>query len=91
MERRNLIDAEAAGAYFGILGALVLALAMPASKWGWLLFLASNFCWLAFSYQRRFRKLFWQTVVFTGSSVLGIANAFWPGNTLQAYLSGLLA
>jgi hypothetical protein len=83
-------DAEAAGAYFGIAGALVLALAIPQSKWAWWLLLGSNFCWLAFAIRHRYRKLMWQTIAFTGSSVLGIGNSFYPGNPFQAWLSGLL-
>lgn len=88
--KTSILDAEVGGAYFGIAGALVLALAVPASKWGWLLFLGSNVCWLTFAYRQRFRKLYWQTVVYTGSSLLGIANAFWAGNSVQAFLTGLL-
>lgn len=68
--KTSILDAEVGGAYFGIAGALVLALAVPASKWGWLLFLGSNVCWLTFAYRQRFRKLYWQTVVYTGSSLL---------------------
>lgn len=88
---KPLLDEEGLGSFFGVSGALILALALPVSKWGWVLFLASNFCWLAFAYRQRFRKLFIQTIVFAGTSVLGILNAWWPGNAVQAFLSGMLA
>jgi hypothetical protein len=88
---KQLLDEEGLGSFFGVLGALILALAVPASKCGWVLFLASNFCWLAFAYRRRLRKLLVQTIVFAGTSVLGILNAWWPGNAVQAFLTGMLA
>lgn len=84
------IDAEFAGANFGIAGSLLLALAIPASRWGWCLFLASNFFWLVFALRGKFKKLFAQTVVFACTSVLGILNSFWPGNAVQAFISGLM-
>jgi len=89
MEKRTL-DEQTMGAIFGVTGALILALALPVSKWGWWLFLGSNFCWLVFSFRRRMRPLFLQTIVFAGTSVLGILNAWHPGNAVQAFLSGLL-
>ncbi len=85
------IDPESAGAYFGIAGALVLALAIPASKWGGLLFLAPNFFWLVFAYQKKFQKMFRQTVVFAGTSLLGILNSFYPGNLVQATITQMAA
>ena len=85
------IDPESAGAYFGIAGALILALAIPASKWGWVLFLASNFFWLVFAYQMKFQKLFRQTVVFAGTSLLGIINSFCPGNLVQATITQMVS
>ena len=85
------LDAEASGAYFGITGALILALALPVSKWGWVLFLGSNVSWLVFSIQYRYRKLLWQTVAFTASSLLGILNAFWPHNAVQLAITSLFA
>lgn len=85
------VDPESAGAYFGIAGALILALAIPASKWGWVLFLASNFFWLVFAYQMKFQKLFRQTVVFAGTSLLGILNSFYPGNVVQAAITQMVS
>lgn len=82
---------ESYGSYFGIAGALLLALAIPGSKWGWVLFLGSNAAWGVFAYQLRYRKLLVQTAVFTLTSVLGIANSFFPGNPFQSALTSLVA
>lgn len=83
--------AESWGALFGISGALLLALAVPSySKWGWVLFLASNGAWLMFAAAYGYRKLLVQTAVFTLTSVLGIANSFFPGNSVQTSIQSLL-
>jgi len=84
MNRQSLVGfAETWGASLGIAGALLLALALPQSRWGWVLFLGSNVAWLLFAGVLGHRKLFVQTCVFSLSSLLGIANAFFPGNPLQ--------
>jgi len=80
-------QAETWGSFFGIAGALLLALALPSSRWGWVLFLGSNFGWLVFAAVLRYRKLFFQQSVFTCTSLLGIANSFFPGNPVQAAIS----
>lgn len=85
---KNAPDYEGLGAQFGIAGALLLALAIPVSKWGWVLFLASNAFWFVFAVKLKYRKLAWQTVVFS-ASVLGIANAFYPGNPFQRWITDL--
>lgn len=84
-------DWEAIGAYFGIAGAFILAAAVPASKWGWLLFLGSNCAWIVFSLVQGFRKMLWQQAAFTLTSLLGIANAFFPGNPIQAAITRALS
>jgi hypothetical protein len=85
------IDVETAGANFGIAGSLLLALAIPASKWGWCLFLASNCFWLVFAYRMKFNKLLVQTIVFACTSALGILNSFWPDNVVQASITKLFS
>lgn len=55
-----------------------------------MLFLGSNLAWLLFAFLFRYRKLLVQTAVFTLTSLLGIANSFFPGNPLQASIQGLL-
>ena len=83
--------AESWGSYFGIAGALLLALSVPGySQWGWVLFLGSNFAWLVFAAIFSYRKLLVQTSVFALTSLLGIANSFFPGNIIQASIQGLL-
>lgn len=84
------IDFETWGAYFGISGAMLLAVAIPASKWGWVLFLASNLFWLLFALRFGYKKLANQTIVFTASSLLGILNSFWPGNPVQIWIQHTL-
>jgi len=88
---KKQVDFETWGAYFGISGAMLLAVAIPASKWGWVLFLVSNLFWLLFAVRFRFRKLAKQTVVFTASSVLGIVNSFFPGNPVQSWIQSTLS
>lgn len=84
IDRQSLVTtAETWGAGLGIAGALLLALSLPQSRWGWVLFLGSNVAWLVFSGAFGHRKLFLQTTVFTATSLLGIANNFFPGNPLQ--------
>lgn len=82
--------AESWGANFGVIGALLLSTAVPASKWGWVLFLGSNAAWLVFALALRYRKLLLQTCVFTLSSIFGIANTFYPGNAVQEAVRHLL-
>lgn len=60
------------GFAFGVAGALVLATCAPISRFGWLLFLASNFCWLTYAHGRGEVWLLAQQLVFTGTSLLGI-------------------
>jgi hypothetical protein len=64
------------GTALGVSGALLLALNAPASKYGWVLFLGSNLAWIAFSAIQRHRGLLVQQLVFTGTSLLGIARYF---------------
>jgi len=89
MDHRERIGrtAESWGAAFGIAGALLLALALPGSRWGWVLFLLSNAAWLTFALALRYRRLAIQTCVFSATSLLGIANTFFPGNPLQSAMA----
>ena len=60
------------GAAFGVAGALLLASNTDWSPMGWWLFLASNFCLIAFAARKQFRGLLLMQVVFTSTSLLGI-------------------
>lgn len=82
---------EQLGADISIAGALLLALSIPASRWGWVLFLCANGFWLAFALRLRYAGLIRQTLVFCATSVLGIMNSFWPGNPVQVWLQATLS
>lgn len=60
------------GAVLGALGALALALRTRASRWGWVLFLASNGFWIAFALRIDARGLVAMQLVFTATSLLGL-------------------
>lgn len=68
------------GFAFGVAGALVLATCTPVSRYGWLLFLASNMCWLSYAFARGELWLLAQQVLFTGTSLLGM----WRGLLLPS-------
>lgn len=60
----NARTAESWGSYFGISGALLLALAVPGySQWAGVLFLGSNCAWLLFAAIFGHRRLLVQTAV----------------------------
>ncbi len=71
---------EVFGAGFGIAGAFLLALPVPAG-WGFGAFLLSNICWLTFSAGHGHRALFVQQLLFLVSSLLGLWN-WWLGPLL---------
>jgi hypothetical protein len=56
----------------GVSGALLLATRASYSRYGWLLFLASNFCWLAHAHARGDVWLLAQQLAFTATSLLGV-------------------
>jgi len=60
------------GCGFGALGALLLALNRSYSGWGFVAFLASNMCWIAFGVATGALGLVAMQVVMTATSVLGI-------------------
>lgn len=63
---------EIAGAIPGMIGAMVLALNISISGWGWIAFLLSNIFWVGFSYKKQYPWMFVQQLVFTATSVTGI-------------------
>lgn len=69
---------EMAGCITGIIGALLLALNNEASRWGFVFFLASNFCWLAFGLALGIGGMVWMQVAFTVTSLLGIYRWLCP-------------
>ncbi len=76
MRSLNPVTVERFGALFGACGALLLALNAPESKYGWVLFAVSNVAWVGFSISKRMYGLLAQQLVFTGTSLLGIARYF---------------
>lgn len=73
-----LSDPEALGAYTGIPGAFLLAMNNSYSHYGWLLFLASNICWILFAINRKFTKMLFQQLAFLATTLMGIGNTFFP-------------
>lgn len=84
------LDAETFGALTGIGGAFLIASMSQYSRYGWLLFLCSNICWVVFAAQKRFHKLLLQQLAFTSTTLLGILNSFFPGTALAVYFQQLL-
>lgn len=60
------------GAAFGVVGALLLASNSTWSPYGWIFFLFSNACLIAFAVRKQFRGLMLMQLVFTATSLLGI-------------------
>jgi hypothetical protein len=69
-------DPETLGAITGISGALLLAFDNQFSRFGWLLFLASNIGWMVFAIRGKFSKLLLQQLAFLATTLLGIWNTF---------------
>jgi hypothetical protein len=65
---------EWAGSLLGLLGAALLATHSSLADWGFVAFLFSNFCFIAFAMKRKFRGLLAMQVGFTATSILGIVN-----------------
>lgn len=64
------------GSLTGIGGATFLALNMPWSGWGFVLFLVSNVFWITFAISRKYMGLLMMQLVFTLTSVIGIYRWF---------------
>ena len=63
------------GCLTGLLGAFVLALNLPFSGWGWVLFLVSNMLWIAYGVITRAKGIIFMQVGFACTSTLGVFNA----------------
>lgn len=70
----DLSIVEWAGAVFGIAGAGLLSLKHRYSAYGWLLFLASNACWITFGVINNQPAMVVMQIVFTLTSLNGIIN-----------------
>lgn len=67
-----------AGAGFGVAGTLLLVFLGPWSKFGFVLYLASNFFWIRFGAVTKTPGLVAQNLAYTASSLLGIWFWFHP-------------
>lgn len=65
---------RAAGTTFGIAGALLLALNVPASGWGYVLFLAGSAPLLALELRRRDAWLAAMWAIYTAINALGVCR-----------------
>lgn len=70
--------AEIVGSALGLLGALLLALNGPHAGWGFVAFLVSNVCWLAFGAVHGHWFLCAQQLGYLVLSVVGIRNWLLP-------------
>jgi hypothetical protein len=66
-----------AGFAFGAPGAMLLALNVSWSGWGWLAFLGSNIAWIAYAARAKTWSLLLQQLVFLVTTLVGIAR--WLG------------
>ena len=60
------------GCVVGVLGAYLLALNNRRSGWGFVSFLMSNVCWMAFGLLTKAPGMVFMQVAFTATSLLGI-------------------
>lgn len=63
---------EFTAALFGVLGTLLLATKGPKAGWGFVAYLVSNLCWIAFGWKHMHKWLIAQHVAFLASSFVGI-------------------
>lgn len=74
------------GAATGLCGAALLAVQNAYSGWGFVLFLISNFFWIAFGLMIHARGLLVMQAGFTSTSVFGLLNAFFDGVATKTVL-----
>jgi hypothetical protein len=67
---------EWAGSGMGLLGATLLATNSAYSGFGFVAFLLSNFCWMAYAYHRKISGLLVMQIGFTTTSLVGIWRWF---------------
>lgn len=67
-----LKNIEWLGSLTGLIGAALLALNSAISGYGFVAFLLSNLCWIAFGIRTRSRPMIAMQVGFTATSVLGM-------------------
>lgn len=65
---------EWSGAILGLMGSAILALKLDVSGYGWVAFLLSNVCWLAFGFKTKAWGLVTMQIGFSVTSVIGLYN-----------------
>jgi nicotinamide riboside transporter PnuC len=68
----NLYVLEWAASLSGLVGAILLALNVQISRWGWVLFLFSNVLFIAFAVQTGLHGILLMQLGFMATSLLGI-------------------
>ncbi len=68
----------------GSAGALLLALRVRCSGWGFVLFLVSNGCWIAYGASAGALGLVLMQIIMTGTSLVGIYRWIWQGRDFRA-------
>ena len=66
---------EWTAAAFGVAGAMWLAMNVAFPVLGWLAFLVSNFCWIAFANAKHHNGLGLQNLAYLATSVIGIVRS----------------
>jgi len=67
---------EHIGAFFGVVGALLIAMNIPESKYGFLLFMVSSTAFMLMGYKQQMYSFLASQVVFTMINLIGIYNWF---------------
>lgn len=60
------------GCTMGVLGALILALNVPWSGYGWILFLVSNLSWMRYAVLTKTTSIFVMQIAFTSTTAIGL-------------------
>jgi hypothetical protein len=60
------------GSFFGIMGATLIAINIPESKYGFLLLTVSAILWIIVSWRDNIMSLFWMNIVFFITDLIGI-------------------
>lgn len=60
------------GSFFGILGAILISINIPTSKYGFLLLTCSAILWIIVSWRDKLYSLLWMNIVFLLTDIVGI-------------------
>ena len=68
------LEVQWIGSVTGMIGALLLAMNIKYSAFGWVFFTLSNFAWIAFALKSRVKSLLLMQLVFLMTSLLGMSR-----------------